>query len=122
MPKIGVLGLNQLWSERPYRFEEREAAEAGVKCRKFRRVSRSLVQELAPPVTDGALGVGNALPFSKASNPIIAPHKLHYEIPHAGDIGYMRHYRPVIQVSGRIAPEIRALECVPLPKRGASSA
>lgn len=119
---VGVLGVNQLWDELPYRHIKTVEASTGCRTRRFRVVKGeshrpTLVQEIAGPTTDGALGVGNALPFSRISKPLIAPSKLHYEIPHAGDVGYMRHYRPLIHVSGRLAPEIRALECVPLPKR-----
>jgi hypothetical protein len=54
----------------------------------------------------GPLGVGNLIPFAKSSN----GDKLHYEVPHAGDRGIAaRHRRKFIRVSGRLAPELRAL-------------
>lgn len=118
MSQVGILSYRQNWSERPYRFASKEHVRTGVRLRRYLRVpGRSMtVQEIRPPDTDGALGVGNAIPFSHVPNPMIAPARLHYEIPHAGDLGLQRHFRSLIQVSGRTAPEIRALECVPLPK------
>lgn len=110
---VGVLGVHQLWSEPPYHHVKREAAETGCRTRKYRRVNNRLVQELAAPITDGPLGVGNALPFSRVANPLLAPNKLHYETPHAGDGTWRDGYRPKpwtpIQVSGRVAQEIRDL-------------
>jgi hypothetical protein len=111
VPKTGVLGVNQRWTEQPYRCITREQARFGERTRRYRRVKPNLVQELAPPITDGELGVGNAIPFSRVSNPIIAPSKLHYEIPRAGDRGIAaRHRRPLLHPSGRVAKEITAIE------------
>jgi hypothetical protein len=62
----------------------------------FKRVRRKVKQ-----LWDGLLGTGNALPFSRAQNPMMAPAKLHYEVPRAGDVGYWRHHRRRIFVSGR---------------------
>lgn len=51
---------------------------------------------------DGPIGIGNVLPFSRSSNPLFAPDKLHYEIPRAGDRGLVaRHRRRRIRVSSR---------------------
>lgn len=46
---------------------------------------------------DGPLGVGNALPFGRQTDGGL----LHYEMPHAGDIGLWRHFRKRIRVSAR---------------------
>ncbi len=54
-------------------------------------------KRLAKTLWDGPLGVGNALPFSRQSD----GSRLHYEIPHAGDIGLWRHYKKFIRVSAR---------------------
>lgn len=113
---VGVLGSLQLWSERPYRFVNKAQAEFGCRTKRFRQIRPLLVQELAPPVTDGGLGVGNALPFSRTPNKLRAPHRLHYETPHAGDTGVNRHLPTIgennvrIHVSARLAPEIRQIE------------
>jgi hypothetical protein len=107
VPKTGVLGVNQRWTEKPYRVITREQARFGERTRRYRRVKANLVQELAPPSTDGGLGVGNAVPFSRVSNPIVAPSKLHYEIPRAGDRGIQaRHRRTLLNPSNRVAKEI----------------
>jgi hypothetical protein len=51
--------------------------------------------------------VGNAVPFSRVANPIVAPGKLHYEIPRAGDRGIQaRHRRTLLNPSNRVAKEI----------------
>lgn len=49
------------------------------------------------PHYDGPLGTGNALPFSRQSD----GSPLHYEMPHAGDVGLWRHYKKKIRVSAR---------------------
>jgi len=49
------------------------------------------------PYHDGPLGVGNAIPFASQSD----GGRLHYDMPHAGDIGLWRHYRKFIRVSAR---------------------
>ena len=36
------------------------------------------------PLFDGFLGTGNALPFSRTQNRLLAPRKLHYQIPATG--------------------------------------
>lgn len=49
---------------------------------------------------DGPLGRGNVLPFSRATNPMLAPQKLHYEMPMAGDRSiFARHRRSLIKAS-----------------------
>jgi len=59
-------------------------------------------KQLAKKLWDGPLGVGNLLPFSKASNPLVAPDKLHYATPMAGDrTAFARHRRHRIHVSSR---------------------
>lgn len=61
-----------------------------------------MVVQIAKQLWDGPLGVGNLLPFSKATNPMLAPQKLHYATPMAGDrTCFARHRRHLIQVSGR---------------------
>ena len=111
VPKpVGVLGVNQLWSEKPYRHIKTVEALTGCRTRRYRRVNSVLVQEIAAPSTDGPLGVGQAIPFSRVSNPIVAPSKLHYEIPRAGDRGIeARHRRPLLHPSRRVAKEITDL-------------
>jgi hypothetical protein len=57
---------------------------------------------------DGLLTAANVLAFSHPRNPLIAPDKLHYEMPMAGDrTTFARHRRHLIHVSGRSAPELR---------------
>lgn len=107
---VGVLGVHQLWSEPPYHYVKREAADTGCRTRKYRRVNNRLVQELPAPDTDGPLGIGQAIPFSRVANPIVAPSKLHYEIPRAGDRGLeARHRRSLLDPSKRLTDEIRDL-------------
>jgi hypothetical protein len=83
-----------------------------------RRVGPALIQLLRSAVElagrmartfwDGPLGVGNLVPFSRSRNPLLAPDKLHYETPKAGDRGcFARHRRKLLRVSGRLAPELR---------------
>lgn len=63
----------------------------------FKRVSAKAKQ-----LWDGPFGIGNLLPFFKAQNPLMAPEKLHYQVPQAGDAGVCaRHRRHLIQVSVR---------------------
>lgn len=65
------------------------------------------LKEVMQNFFDGPMGIGNLLPFAKQNN---YGDKLHYETPHAGDRGiFARHHRKLIHVSGRIAPELRAL-------------
>lgn len=47
-----------------------------------------ITRPAAHGVWDGVLGVGNLLPFAKSNN---RGDRLHYEIPHAGDVGLRRH-------------------------------
>lgn len=47
-----------------------------------------LTRPIAHGVWDGPIGVGNLLPFAKSNN---RGDRLHYEIPHAGDVGLRRH-------------------------------
>jgi hypothetical protein len=55
-----------------------------------------------PGTSDGSLGIGNLIPFGRSQNPLLAPQKLHYEIPHAGErTCFARHRRRAIHVSSR---------------------
>ena len=57
-----------------------------------------VVAEKAKRLSDGFLGTGNALPFSKPTT----GDPLHYEIPHAGDRSILaRHHRRTLYVSPR---------------------
>jgi hypothetical protein len=40
---------------------------------------------------EGPMGRGMLVPFSRARNKMLAPEKLHYQIPSAGDVGMRRH-------------------------------
>lgn len=54
---------------------------------------------------DGAIGIGNLLPFARLHN---YGDRLHYQTPMAGDrTTFARHRRHLIYVSGRLAPELR---------------
>lgn len=67
---------------------------------KFFLFSKSIM--LATQICDGPLGRGNILPFSKATNPMLCPQKLHYATPMAGDrTTFARHRRHIIRISGR---------------------
>ena len=49
-----------------------------------------------------SIGLNALIPFGRVLNPMIAPQKLHYEIPHAGDrTCFARHRRHSIRVSSR---------------------
>jgi hypothetical protein len=49
-----------------------------------------------------SVGLSALIPFGRLLNPMIAPQKLHYEIPHAGDRScFARHRRHSIRVSSR---------------------
>ena len=50
-----------------------------------------IMAQKAKQLWDGPFGVGNLLPFYKSQNPLMAPQKLHYEIPKANDLGIRRH-------------------------------
>lgn len=53
-------------------------------------------------MTKELVGLNNLIPFGRVLNPMLAPQKLHYEIPMAGDRSiFARHRRPAITVSGR---------------------
>jgi hypothetical protein len=59
----------------------------------FKAIARKVVR-----LFDGPLGTGNAMPFSRRTDP---GQHFHYDIPHAGDIGLWRHNRKRIRVSAR---------------------
>jgi hypothetical protein len=81
---IGVLGVNQLYSEQPYRHVSRADAANLVRCQRARTVGHNLVQEIQRGFWDGWLGTGNAIPFSRVQNKMCKPHPLHYAIPAVG--------------------------------------
>jgi len=72
---------------------------------------RTAIQRLPPkviPINCDAMvaaecvGMSALIPFARVLNPMIAPAKLHYEIPHAGDRSvFARHRRSQISVSSR---------------------
>jgi hypothetical protein len=122
--KVGVLDPDQRVSDLPCRKVKRKLADRLVSKGVARRISKSLIQIIGEQVAihqlicaydDGPLGRGNLIPFSKSQNPYLAPQKLHYEIPRAGDLGMRRHglfartndegkrelHSHTIQVSGR---------------------
>ena len=98
--KIGVLEAHQSLTDQPVRKVKLSVANYLVRQLLARRISRSLIQMLKVRAQDaireirawwdGVLGTGNALPFSRPTDP---SHKHHYEIPRAGDIGLWRHER-----------------------------
>lgn len=68
------------------------------------RLSIQLVdaRQCAEVAAHESIGRSNILPFTRGSNPLLAPDKFHYEIPRAGDRGiFARHRRRRIRVSGR---------------------
>lgn len=71
---------------------------------------RKAIQRVAPAHHDPVvidcsgerIGKGNLVPFGRVHNPMLAPQKLHYEIPMAGDrTCFARHRRHLIEVSSR---------------------
>lgn len=64
---------------------------------------RTAVQLLPPQEeqSDKSIGRSNLIPFGRVYNRLMDPPSLHYEIPHAGDIGLWRHLRKRIKVSAR---------------------
>lgn len=78
------------------------ARRVGPRVIQMVRIVLSCAQDVAAAVIDGPLGTGNLIPFARAHNPFLAPQKLHYETPHAGDRSiFARHRRPLIRVSHR---------------------
>ena len=67
---------------------------------KFFLFFKKMVQQ-ARQLWDGPFGVGNLLPFYKSQNPLMAPNKLHYEIPQANDVGLRRHELRRQTIEGR---------------------
>jgi len=106
--RIGVLEAFEPQTAEPRSFVKKNVANYLVrKLLAVRIPGRNLIQKL-PAVADhvyqqvksywdGPLGVGNALPFSRQSD----GGRLHYEMPHAGDVGLWRHYKKFIRVSAR---------------------
>ena len=108
--RIGVLEPEQGADETPRGYIKKSWAQQWVRrAEAVWIVHNSIIQRLAGKVReairevkasyhyDGPLGSGNALPFSRQSDGSL----LHYEIPHAGDIGLWRHFKKKIRVSAR---------------------
>lgn len=56
----------------------------------------------ADATTKQSVGLSALVPFARVLNPMIAPQKLHYEVPMAGDRSiFARHRRRKISVSSR---------------------
>lgn len=100
--RIAVLEATQHSDEVPRLFIKKSKAQAEVRrLEAFWIVKNVMIQRLANARTrvidvrayfwDGPIGVGNALPFSRSQNPMMAPAKLHYETPPAGAVGIRRH-------------------------------
>jgi hypothetical protein len=115
--RIGVLEPAQAESESPTWFVKKTEACRWVRCAEAVWIIKNqVVQKLKarmksffqprPGFTDGPLGVGNAMPFSRRTD---AGQHYHYEIPHAGDIGLWRHLRKRIRVSARSRHNIQIL-------------
>lgn len=99
--RIAVLEADQRSDDTPSIFIKRSKAQAEVRrLESYWIVKNVLIQRLprrfsVPAIIvgfyDGPLGVGNALPFSRMQNRMMAPAKLHYETPPAGAVGIRRH-------------------------------
>lgn len=122
------IGQDYRW-ERPAEIRTRAQVRElrDLKLGEFREGGRIFLffkrmKEVVKNVFDGPLGIGNLLPFAKPNN---LGDKLHYAMPMANDCGMKRHgilghtrqqdpgpnklRTHLIHVSGRIAPELRAL-------------
>lgn len=110
--RIAVLEATQHSEEVPRLFIKKSKAQAEV--RRLEAVwivknvmihrlasGRARVIDVRAYFWDGPIGVGNALPFSRSQNPMMAPAKLHYETPPAGSVGIRRHDLYRRQVEGR---------------------
>lgn len=116
--RIGVLEANQAATESPRLFEKKSKVKAWIRrleavwiveghlAQKLVIKARKLADQ-ARGFWDGPLGFGNALPFSKPTDP---KHHAHYEIPMAGDRGaFARHRRKLIRVSARSRSHLSAV-------------
>ena len=110
--KIWVLEADQLPSETPRREVKRVVADYLVRKLLAHRIAKHLIQMVAinaaiqqasstSPVPscfiDGPFGIGNLLPFTKSQNPLMAPERLHYEIPACGARGRLLRVRNINQ-------------------------
>lgn len=110
--RIGVLEADQSLDASPRSHVSKNAAAYLVRkvlaawvpgrrvIQKLSQKSPEIAEQIYREVVrwiDGPLGVGNVLPFSRQSD----GGRLHYEMPHAGDIGLWRHLRKRISVSAR---------------------
>ena len=121
--KVGVLEPNQLETDIPVRKVNRSVAKYLLRKQYAYRISKFLikmrdqVEEITHQIiswfTDGPLGVGNLLPFSKEKN---YGDKLHYETAMAGDGNWVNGYSPrsEIQVSSRKFFNKQPIPAVPL--------
>lgn len=63
-----------------------------------------------------SIGLSALIPFGRVLNPMLAPDKLHYEIPRAGDrTPYARSRRRLIHVSSRSFFSVQILPQTPVP-------
>jgi hypothetical protein len=118
--KIGVLEADQSPLESPRSHEKKSVVNGWIRRAEAVWIVKNRIAQKLKTVAartrmlislfyDGPLGCGNLLPFGdRRANPLIPPHAMHYEMPHAGDRGtFARHRRKRIRVSGRIQPEFR---------------
>jgi hypothetical protein len=111
---IGVLGADESESATPHVYVSKnhantllrrlEAVPLRSKLIKLVKVVAQEAMRLARALWDGPLGIGNALPFSRQSD----GSRLHYEMPHAGDVGLWKFCRKKIQVSARPDSQLAA--------------
>jgi hypothetical protein len=102
-----------------YKCSETSAADAlaaGRAKRIIDREGRNAIQLIeGAPAHDAvtvieSVGLRALVPFARVLNPIVAPDKLPYEIPHAGDRTlFARHHRSLIRVSSRSLFNVQVL-------------
>lgn len=121
--KVGVLDPHQSETDVPVRKVNRSVAAYLVRKQYAYRISKFLIKmldqasevthEIIAWFTDGPLGVGNLLPFSKEKN---YGDKLHYETAMAGDGNWLNGYTPrsEIRVSPRNLFRNQPIPAVPL--------
>jgi hypothetical protein len=88
---------------------DRSKAEIKVRRGQFYWLDKFTIEEVAvrfqPIYSDGSLGVGNALPFTRIQNKLCSPLKLHYCIPQSG--AHMRLMRcSAINAENEIASQV----------------
>lgn len=107
MRRCGVLEADVPPSALPRLYVHKNIAELMVRRLQAVRLGKHLIQRIKIKAAeavrsirswwDGVLGRGQVIPFSKPTD----GHRLHYDIPHCGDIGIWRHQRKLIPVSSR---------------------